>query len=90
MHLVVHHDRHAEASRVDAGGYPHRGEKISWADGPRLAGIAHRTGYHNRLLAIEKEVERERALLHGVGAVGDYDPVHITGGKGTPDGPRQS
>jgi hypothetical protein len=68
----------------------HRGEKISWAVGPRLAGIAHRTGYYDRLLAIEEEIERERALLHGVGAVCDYDPVHITGGKGALDDPRQS
>ncbi len=75
--VVVGDDQHAAALRPLVGGDADGVVDVERTVGAEGRRRSHRAGEHDRLVALDDEVEEVGGLLHRVGAVGDGNAVDV-------------
>ena len=75
-------DQHPEVTGGRAGGHRQRVAQIGRTVGVGRVGAAHGAGQHDRNAAVVGEVQPQRGLFHGVGAVGDDHAVGAVADRG--------
>ena len=82
QHPAGETDQHAEVTGGRAGGHRQRVAQIGRTVGVGGVGAAHGAGQHHRNGAVVGQVQPQRGLFHGVGAVSDDHPVGAVTDRG--------
>ena len=76
---VIHHNQHAAAFcfgiRRDTNGVV----KVQRSVGADSRRGPHRADHHDRFVRLDRQIEEEGGLLHGIGAVRNHDAIDIVG-----------
>ena len=79
MDLIVQHDERAEAGGSKRSRGDRRRQQVGRPVRTWRLRAAHRASHHDRLVALDKEVEHESRLLDRVGALYDDGSVNTAG-----------